>query len=80
MTRVCAGVQLDMPGTPFHTAKRAKAFILERITGRVVAKRDAMLAAGAAARRTTLLEHYMGARLADGDDLDPHFLSARAYL
>jgi len=43
----------------------------------VAAKRDAMLAAGAAAARTTLLEHYMGARLADGDDLDTHFLSAR---
>jgi len=43
----------------------------------VAAKRDAMLAAGATAARTTLLEHYMGARLADGDDLDTHFLSAR---
>ena len=63
---------------PFRKAKRAKAYILERIAGRVAAKRDAMLAAGPRAKRSTLLEHYMGARLADGDDLDTHFLSVRA--
>ena len=73
-----SGPQLDLPGTPFRRAKRAKAYILERIAGRVAAKRDAMLAAGPAAQRSTLLEHYMGARLADGDDLDTHFLSVRA--
>ena len=43
----------------------------------MAAKRDAMLAAGPRAQRSTLLEHYMGARLADGDDLDTHFLSVR---
>ena len=70
-----SALQLDLPGTPFWKAKRAKAYILERIAGRVAAKRDAMLAAGPRGQRSTLLEHYMGARLADGDDLDTHFLS-----
>lgn len=46
----------------------------------MAAKRDAMLAAGPRAQRSTLLEHYMGARLADGDDLDTHFLSVRCGL
>lgn len=55
--------QLDLPGTPFWKAKRAKEYILERIAGRVAAKRDAMLAAGPRAQRSTLLEHYMGASI-----------------
>ena len=58
-----SAVQLDLPGTPFWKAKRAKAYILERIAGRVAAKRDAMLGAGPAMKRSTLLEHFMGASM-----------------
>jgi hypothetical protein len=65
--------QLDLPGTPYNTAKRARDFILAAIRERVVQKRHEFEAGNA--RKDTLLSFYAGAKVEEGDPLDVHELS-----
>ena len=66
-------MQLDLPGTPFNTAKRARDFILEAIRERVAAKK-AEFESGRA-RKDTLLSFYASAKVEDGEPLDINELS-----
>lgn len=56
---------IDLPGTKLHAAKKAKRKILAAIGNAV----DRYLADFGRAPPTTMLEHYMTARAADGDPL-----------
>ena len=67
--------QLDLPGTPFHRAKRARDFILGAIRERVE-QRKAQYLAGSAAK-DTLLSWFASAKVAEGDPLDTQELSVR---
>lgn len=69
-------MQLDLPGTPFNTARKARDFILEAIRERVLQKK-AEFEAGTA-RKDTLLSFYAGAKYEEGDALDVHDLSVRS--
>ncbi|CAL8463724.1 g3258 [Coccomyxa elongata] len=64
---------LDLPGTPYNTAKRARDFILDAIRERVAAKK-AEFEAGRA-RKDTLLSFYASAKVEDGEPLDINELS-----
>lgn len=71
-------MQLDLPGTPYNTAKRARDFILDAIRERVAAKK-AEFEAGRA-RKDTLLSFYASAKVEDGEPLDIDELSVRPML
>ena len=68
-------VQLDLPGTPFNKAKRARDFILDAIRERVAAKK-AEFEAGTV-KKDTLLSFFASAKVEDGEALNVHDLSVR---
>lgn len=74
MAAFCA--QLDLPGTPYSTARKAKEFILEAIRERVTAKK-AEFESGRV-KKDTLLSFFASAKAEDGEPLDVHDLSVGA--
>ena len=66
-------MQTDEPGSPFMRAAAARDHILAAIRARVAANREAYRSEPG--RRDTLMAHFAGARMADGDDLDVDYLS-----
>lgn len=66
-------MQLDLPGTPFNTARKARGFILEAIRERVLQKK-AEFESGTV-KKDTLLSFYAAAKYDEGEPLDLHDLS-----
>ncbi len=70
-------MQLDLPGTPYNTAKRARDFILDAIRDRVAAKKAEFEAGNV--HKDTLLSFFASAKVEDGEPLDVHDLSVREF-
>ena len=68
-------VQLDLPGTPFNKARKARDFILAAIKERV-AERKLDFERGSV-KKDTLLAFYASAKVDEGDPLDEHELAVR---
>ena len=68
-------VQLDLPGTPFNKARKARDYILAAIKERV-AERKLDFERGSV-KKDTLLAFYASAKVDEGDPLDEHELAVR---
>ena len=66
-------VQLDLPGTPFNRARKARNFILAAIKERVAEKK--LEFERGSVKKDTLLAFYASAKAEEGDPLDEHELA-----
>ena len=66
-------VQLDLPGTPFNRARKARDYILAAIRERVAEKK--LEFERGSVRKDTLLAFYASAKADEGDPLDEHELA-----
>ena len=66
-------VQLDLPGTPFNSARKARDYILAAIKERVTEKK--LEFERGSVKKDTLLAFYASAKADEGDPLDEHELA-----
>ena len=66
-------VQLDLPGTPFNSARKARDYILAAIKERVAEKK--LEFERGSVKKDTLLAFYASAKADEGDPLDEHELA-----
>ena len=70
---VVLAVQLDLPGTPFNRARKARDYILAAIKERVAEKK--LEFERGSVKKDTLLAFYASAKADEGDPLDEHELA-----
>ena len=66
-------MQLDLPGTPFNRARKARNYILAAIKERVAEKK--LEFERGSVKKDTLLAFYASAKADEGDPLDEHELA-----
>ena len=63
-------MQIDVPGTPFRSAKLAKAAVLDIIQENVVAARERAVAGDWGTGRRSALQNYLFTKVSEGDEIE----------